>query len=112
MGYRLYVHKEKEERAEWCGGKVYGYEGVDYRGAVYLYSIDEEFKEEVDFQWGDVKDLYQRLRDYFECQPYPEIEIKGEQFLTFLKLYREDAKYDFKYFEPIELDAIYILEWW
>lgn len=112
MGYRLYVRKKGEStKNEWCGGKVYGYEGVGYYGAVFLYKINEEFREEVDFYHYDIKDLHEKLRDYFECEPRPEIEISGVEFLLFLKFYRADAQHDFKYFEPIDLKEIYVLRW-
>lgn len=105
MGYRLWVNDD------WCGGKVYGYEGVDYKGAVWLYYNVEDFREWVDEYHDTIEDIGERVREFFECIPCVEVELTGEQFLTFLKLYREDAKYDFKYFEPINLNAIYILEW-
>lgn len=112
MGYRLYMHKKGTEDLEWCGGKVYGYKGVEYKGAAYLYYVNEDFQEFVDFYWGSIENVEEKLRYFFECIPSFEIEITGEQYLIFLKLYREDAKYVFKYFDKIDLDAIYVLEWW
>lgn len=112
MGYRVYIHKKGVDELSWCGGKCYGYEGVEYKGAAYLYHINEDFREFVDFCWEEIEDVEERMRCFFECTPNVEIEITGEQSLLFLKLYREDAKYDFKYFDIIDLKATYVLEWW
>lgn len=105
MGYRLWVNDD------WCGGKVYGYEGVEYLGAIWLYQNNEHFRYWVD-DYDFIEDIGERVRAFFEGYPCFEVELTGEEFLMFLKLYRGDAKHDFKYFEPINLNKKYILEWW